>query len=79
MLHSFYHGYKFVTPSLLTSITRNANLHLKPLLGHVKVYDGSFFPSTVSLWNKLPPNTVNTVTVEQFSDYLSDLDLQHFA
>ena len=81
MLHSFYHGYKFVTPSLLPSKARNANLRFKPILGHVRVYEGSFFPSTVSLWNKLPPlNVVNPIiSIGQFFDYVSDLDLQRFA
>ena len=79
MLHSFYHGYKFVTPSSLPSKARNANLRLKPILGCVRVYEGSFFPSTVSLWNKLPPHIANTISMEQFCDYVSDLDLQRFA
>ena len=67
-----------MTPSLVPSKARKANLRFKPILGHVKVYDRLFFPSTVSLWNKLLPHIVNT-SVEQFSDYLSNLDLQHFA
>ena len=78
-LRSFYHGYKFVTPSLLPSKARNANLRFKPILGRVRVYEGSFFPSTVSLWNKLPPHVANTISMEQFSNYVSDLDLQRFA
>ena len=69
----------FVTPSMLPSKARNTSLHFKPILGRVKVYDGSLFPSTVSLWNKLPPHIVNTVSAEQFSDHVADLDLQHFA
>ena len=78
LLHGFYHGYKFVTPSLLPLKAQNASLRFKPILSCVKVYDGSFFPSTASLRNKLPSHIVNTVSVEQFSDYVSDLDLQHF-
>ena len=76
MLHNFYHGYKFVTTSLLPSKAGNTNLHLKRIFGCVKVYDGSFFPSTVSMWNKLPPH-INTVSVELFSDHLCDLDLHY--
>ena len=53
--------------------------NFKPILGSVKVYDGSFFSSTISMWKKLPPHIDNTVSVEQFSDHVSDLDLQHFA
>ena len=37
------------------------------------MHDGSFFPSTVYLWNKLPPHIVNIVIVEQFSDHVSNL------
>ena len=79
MLHSFYHDYKFVVPSLLPSKVRNANLRFKPILGCVRGYEGSLFLSTVSLWNKLPPHIANTISMEQFSDYVSDLDLQYFA
>ena len=64
MLHSFYHSYKFETPSVLTSKARNANLHFKPILGCVRVYDGSFFPSTVSLRNIFPPHIANTIIME---------------
>ena len=78
MLHGLYYSYKIVAPSLLLSKPQNTNLRFKPILDCVKVYNESFFPSTVSLWNKLPPHIVNTVIVEQFSDYASDLDLQHF-
>ena len=45
----------------------------------MKMYDGSFFPSAVLLWNKLPAHTVNAVSVEQIFDHVSDLNLQHFA
>ena len=31
ILHSFYHSYKFVTPSLLPSKIQNANLRFKPI------------------------------------------------
>ena len=34
---------------------------------------------TLSAWNKLPPRIVYTISMEQFSDYVSDLHLQHFA
>ena len=44
----------------------------------MKVYDGLFFSSTVSLWNKLPLHIVSIVNMEQFFDLVSDLDLQHF-
>ena len=60
-----------MTPSLLLSKAQNTNLCFKQILGHVKVYDGLYFTSTVSMWN-------NTVSVEQFSDHVLDLDFQHF-
>ena len=47
MLYSFYHRYKSVKPYLEPSKAQNTNLRFKPTLGRVKVYDGSFFPSTV--------------------------------
>ena len=79
MLHSFCDGYKFVTGSLLPSKARDTNLHFKPKLGCMKVYDGSSQPYTVSLWNKLLPHIVNTAITEHFSDHVSDIDLEHFA
>ena len=78
-LRSFYHGYKFVTPSLLPSKARSANLRFKPILSRERVYERLLFPSIVSLWNKLPPHIADSITVEQFFDYVSDLDLQPFA
>ena len=68
MLHTFYHGYKFVIPSLLPSKAWNANLHFKPILGRVRANEGLFFASTISLWNKLPPHIANATSMEQFSD-----------
>ena len=43
MLHSFYSGYKFVTPPLLPLKARNANLCFKPIAGCVRV--------ELSAWN----------------------------
>ena len=64
-----------MAPSLPPPKSRNINLCFKPsiyvLKSEVKVYNGLFFPSTVSLWNKLPPHFVNTVSMEQFSDHVS--------
>ena len=42
MLHSFYHSYKFVTPSLLPLKARNANLQFKPILGPVECLNDRF-------------------------------------
>ena len=56
-----------------------SNLRFKPILGRVKVYDGLFFPSTFSLWNKCSRHIVNTARAEQFSDHVSEVDLHHLA
>ena len=79
MLHSFYHSYKFVTPSLLPSKARKTNVSFKSILGCMRLYEGSFYPYTVSFWSKLPPHIANTISMEQFSDYVPNLDLQRFA
>ena len=77
MLHSFYADYKFVTPSLLPSKARNTNLHFKPILGQMKVYDGSLCLSTVRFWKKKCCHLL--LNIERFSGHVYDLGLQHFA
>ena len=50
LLHGFYHSYKFMTSSLLPSKARNTNLHFKPILSCVKVYNGLFSHPLFHCW-----------------------------
>ena len=75
LLHSFYYGHKYLLPSLLPSKVRCSDLRFKPILARTQAYNGSFFPSTVAVWNKLPRDIVNTICPLEFSKHLVNSNL----
>ena len=52
------------------------NFHPKkyqPLTGNTNFYRGTFFPSTVNLWNALPPATLDQPNIAKLKDELDRL------
>ena len=45
---------------------RATNTRYKPVHARLKVYENSFFPHTIQLWNSLPNNVINTLDRESF-------------
>ena len=51
--------------------------HLKLPCGRIKIYDSSFFPSCIFLWNKLTPDVVDSRNVGIFRNHLLKSNLQN--
>ena len=50
-----------------------AQNNLYPFACHLQKYKESFFPSSVSLWNKLPDKAKSSVTLTEFKNHLSQV------
>ena len=54
-----------------SSFTRGHNYKLTVPPLRIDAYKFSFFPSTITLWNKLLVSTVNAATIDTFTDLIS--------
>ena len=70
LLHSFNHELKFLPNNIRPALARCTDTRFKVIYGRINIYADSFFPSTISKWNKLPPNIVNTTSPEAFATLL---------
>ena len=71
MLYKIVHGLVDITapPGVLTKTqrtTRGNDMKFLYPSSNTDVYRHSFFPSTIRLWNSLPPDAVNVTTVPAF-------------
>ena len=66
MLHECLHLTKQVDKNIIPVRQRCSNIKFKPILGRVKIYSCSFFPSTVQLWNKIPTYVTNIKDIIKF-------------
>jgi hypothetical protein len=66
MLHECLHLTKQVDKHIIPARQRCINIKFKPILGRVKIYSCSFFPSTVHLWNKIPTCITNIRDIIKF-------------
>ena len=51
--------------------TRGHNYKLTIPSSRIDSYKYSYFPTTIKLWNKLPEETVNATSINDFSDLLT--------
>jgi len=56
----------------ITSDPRLRNGYFQQLVTNIDSYKYSFFPSVIKLWNQLPPHFVNSPSLDQFCDNLSN-------
>ena len=81
MLYKIVHGLVAVPvspPYLYKSSDYTRGHHFKFMQQHcrIRVYQNSFFPSVVGLWNALPPSTLLATSVEAFRHHVTDLTLR---
>ena len=48
------------------------NLTLNQMSARINVYKFSFFPSVVKIWNSLPPDLVNSTSIQIFKSKLDN-------
>ena len=61
-----------------TRITRNShNKKFLTLSTRTDAYKYSYFPRTICEWNRLPPYTINSPTLNTFTNNIHKLDLTH--
>ena len=71
IFHELTHNIKHVTPDILPTRQRCANIKYKPILGRIKTYATSFFSDVVSKWNSLPFKVSN---IEDFTKFKTELE-----
>ena len=71
LLHSYFHGTKFLPTYVMPMRARCADIRFKPVLGRVNAYTSSFKPATIVLWNGLPSGVVNTVCPSKFTNLVT--------
>ena len=81
MLYKIVHGLVAVPasqPYLFKSSDHTRGHHLKFMQQHcrIRVFESSFFPSVVSLWNALPSSTLSATTTEAFRRHVAELTLR---
>lgn len=79
--YNFVHGHSVppfainYRPSIDYSIRSHHNMTILQPYAHTNQYLHSFLPSTVSLWNKLPQETVNATSINSFKNSIKSLSL----
>ena len=73
MLYKIIHH--IVDSSYNHGITRGHDFKLTvPFTYMIDTYKFSFFPATITSWNKLPNEIVNATSIDTFVDLLSDFN-----
>ena len=65
-----YTFFRVICPSQIPVRQRTANTRYKLVHARLKVYEISFFPYAIQLWNSLPNNVINTLDRESFQKLL---------
>ena len=71
MLFDIINGFKYMKDTQIPVRQRTANTRYKLVHARLKVYEISFFPYTIQLWNSLPNNVINTLDRESFQKLLN--------
>ena len=70
MLHEIVYKTKHVDH--IPNRQRCSNVKFQPILGRIKLYSSSFFPSTVRLWNTINNSIANIQDKEKFIESIND-------
>ena len=54
---------------------RGESMRLKPFHGRLQVYENSFLPATIRLWNNLPRDIINHESLDKFKSKISAINL----
>jgi len=73
MLNDITSNKKFIDPAIHPKRQRCNNVKYQPILGRIKCYSQSFFPTVVESWNKLPPNVANLVDGNEFKNSIDKI------
>ena len=63
-------GFKYMEKSLLPIRQRTTNVKYNLIHAKLKVYENSFFPYTIRLWNSLDKDIINIKDREEFRNSL---------
>lgn len=73
MLFDCENGFKYIDKSSLPTRQRTANVKFNLIHAKLKVYENSFFPSTIRLWNSLDEQIINIKDRDKFKNALANL------
>ena len=71
MLFDSVNGFKYIENSLLPKRQRTNNVKYNLIHAKLKVYENSFFPYTIKLWNSLDNKILNIKDRDEFRNALS--------
>ena len=71
MLFDCVNGFKYMEKSLLPTRQRTTNVKYNLIHAKLKVYENSFFPYTIRLWNSLDKDIINIKDREEFRNSLN--------
>ena len=72
LLFDIHYNLKFVDNHTKPERQRSSNIKFKKQHARLKVFENSYFPFTINLWNSLPPKNLNLQKRENFVSNLEE-------